>query len=114
MIPDMPAPDAAAELRSNTIKVVQYILRLRLSRARWDRVTEIIEAATAAAAADDLQGLRKATDELMLVSPVRVIKGDAVPAEPARQKIFERVNVLIDTLQSMQPASTDDADGEGR
>ena len=104
----------AADLRSSTIAVVQYILKLELPQARWERAAEIIEAAIAAAAADDLEGVRQAAGELMLVSPVRIIKGDGAPRESADQKVFERANVLIDTLQSMQPAPVEDTDCKER
>ncbi len=105
-------PDAATDLRASTLKIVAYILKLNLPQARWERVAEIIEAATEAAAADDLEGVRKAAGELMLVSPVRVIKGDGPATEPAGQKIFERANVLIDTLQSMRPPPAQDSGGK--
>ncbi len=114
MTADMHGQDAAADLRASTLRVVQYVLKLKLPRAGWERVAEAITAAAAAAVADDLEGLRRAADELMLVSPVRIIKGDAGPAEPADQKIFERANVLIVALQPMRPAATQDTDGKGR
>jgi DNA-binding SARP family transcriptional activator len=104
----------AADLRSSTLAVVQYTLRLKLPQAAWERVCEIIETAITATAAGDLESLRKAGGELMLVSPVRIIKGDGPPSEPADQKVFERANVLIDSLQSMRPASAEDADGKDR
>ena len=104
----------AADLRSSTLAVVQYTLRLKLQKATWERVAEIIETAIAATAAGDLESLRTAGGELMLVSPVRIIKGDGPPSESADQRIFERANVLIDSLQSMQPVATDDSDGMER
>ena len=111
---EMPADNHArdaADLRSSTLAVVQYTLRLKLPQASWERVAKIIETAITAIAAQDLAGLRIAGGELMLVSPVRIIKADGPPSEPADQRIFERANVLIDSLQSMRPASPEDADG---
>jgi hypothetical protein len=114
MTPDIHAQDVA-DLRSSTLAVVQYIQQLRLPQATWERVAEIIEAAIAAAAAGDTESLRKAAGELMLVSPVRIIKGDGPPNEPAGQRVFERANVLITALQSMQPASAEGTDStEGK
>jgi len=120
MTSDGPGRDAADrdtagdDLRASALVLVRYLLRLRLPRAKWEQVTGIIDAAIAAAAADDLAGLRKATNDLMLISPVRVVKGDGGVAEPAGQRIFERANVLIDHLQPMRPAVPEDEDGKVR
>ncbi len=113
MTADRQAQDTA-DLRSSTLTVVQYILRLKLPQATWERVAEIIETAIHAAAAADMESLRQATGELMLVSPVRIIKGDGPPNEPAAQKVFERANVLITALQPMQPAPAEGLDGKPR
>jgi len=104
--------DVLGGVSAGTVRIVQYILKLKLPPARWERVAEIIEAAIAAAAADDLEGLRRATDDLTLVGPVRIIKVDGVPAESAGQKIFERANVLIYALQPMQPTSAESKNAE--
>jgi hypothetical protein len=113
MTPDIHASDAA-DPRSSTLAVVAYILKLKLPHATWERVSEIIEAAITAADAGDLESLRETAGELMLVSPVRIIKGDGLPNEPAEQKVFERANVLITTLQSMRPAPAEGTDGKER
>lgn len=76
----------ADDLRASALKVVRYVLKLRLPPAGWDRVAQIFEAAIKAATADDLEGVRKATDDLMFVVPVRVVKGDGPPAEPGTAK----------------------------
>jgi hypothetical protein len=109
-------PDTAAEVLANTSALVGYTLRLQLTQAGWERVAEIIEAAIDAAAAGDLDGLRKATEALVLTSPARVIKPDGSPTASAGPELFERANVLIHALQSMQPASGEGAaqDGNGR
>lgn len=107
-------PRDAADLQSSTRAIVQYVQKLRLPRATWDRVAEIVEAAIIAVAADDTEGVRKAAGELMLVGPVRIIKGDGPPSGPADQKIFERTNVLITALQSMRTVPAEDAEGTQR
>lgn len=103
----------ADDLLVSTVRVVRYMLKLKLPPARWERVASIFEAAIDAAAANDLEGVRKAADALVLVSPVRIIKGDGPPAVPADQKISERANVLIFTLQSMRPESPASAQDKG-
>jgi hypothetical protein len=113
MTPDNHAYDNA-ELRASTIAAVRYVVKLKLPRARWELVAEIIKAAVAPAAAGNWERLRQATGELMLISPVRILKGDEQPIESADQRIFERTNVLIDSLQSMRPAAPDETDGTGR
>jgi hypothetical protein len=96
----------ATDVITNTSKVVEYILRLELTSARWSRVAGIIEAAIAAAQAGDLEGVQNARHELVLTSPARVIKPDGSPTTVVGQQIIERANVLIHTLQSMQPTPT--------
>jgi CATRA-Associated Small Protein len=109
------APDLDAdELRASTLRAVHYLLKLKLPQARWERVAQILETAIGAAAAGELARVRQATDDLMFVSPTRIVKADGLPAEPADQKIFERANVLIYALQSMQPAPDEDKDSGGR
>jgi hypothetical protein len=105
--------DPAEGLRASTLALVQYVLRLELPAARWEQVAGILATATEAARARDLDGIRKAQDDLMLVSPVRIIKGDGLATSPADQKIFERANVLIEALQSMRPPTEQDTGGNG-
>jgi hypothetical protein len=105
--------DTLGGLQADMVTAVRYVLKLRLPRARWERIAEIIEVAIAAAAARDRDGLRTATDDLMLVSPLRIVKGDGPPAEPAGKKIFERANVLIYALEPMRPAPAEDNGKEG-
>jgi hypothetical protein len=105
---------ADADLSAGALRIVQYILKLQLTRVKWNQVAEHIEAAIEAAAAGDLEGLRRATNDLMLASPVRIIKPDGATTEPADQKIFERANVLIHELQSMRPFPAEDKDSKRR
>jgi phosphate uptake regulator len=111
--PDQPAHDDD-DLRASALATVQYVVKLKLPPARWDRVAEIIEAALAALADDDGERLRQATGELMLITPVRIVKGDDKPINSADQKIFERANVLIGKLQPMRPPSSGESGGKGR
>jgi hypothetical protein len=97
-----------ATATASMMRVVEYVWRLELTQARWDRVAGIIETAIGATAARDPDGLRRAAEQLMLASPVRVIKPDGSPTASASPELLERTNVLIHSLQSMQPAS-----GEG-
>src|ERR1700760_3324495 len=99
-------------MAASAIRVVEYVKRLKLPAAKWERVGRPIEAAIEAAAAGDLEKLRWAMDELALASPVRVIKPDGSLATRADERIFERANVLIDSLQSMRRAAADESAGD--
>lgn len=114
----VPTPDKHvhddADLQASALATVQYVVKLKLPPARWDRVAEIIEAALAAIADDDGERLRQAAGELMLITPVRIVKGDDKPIKTADQRISERANVLIGKLQPMRPPSPGKSDGKGR
>jgi CATRA-associated small protein len=111
--PDQPAHDDD-DLKASVLAAVQYVVKLKLPPAQWDRVAEIIEAALAAIADDDGERLRQAAGELMLITPVRIVKGDDKPINSADQRIFERANVLIKKLEPMRPDSSGKSDGKGR
>lgn len=84
----------AAEVRAGALQVLDYILKLELTPARWDRLAGIIEVAIAAEAAADLDGLRQATAELELTGPVRVIRIGGTPVVPPPPPVRERLEVL--------------------
>jgi hypothetical protein len=102
------------DMASRAIRVVEYTMKLELPAAKWQRVEWSIEAAIEAAASGDLEKLRWAMDDLALASPVRVIRPDGSQVTRVDQKVFERANVLIHSLQSMQPAAGGEAADEGR
>lgn len=80
-----------AEIRASAIRVLDYILRLELAQARWDRVDGILALAVEAAAAGDLGTLRAATSQLRAIGPVRVIRIGGTPVGPPPPKVRERV-----------------------
>lgn len=103
-----------AEMASSAIRVVEYTMKLELSAPKWQRVEGTIEAAIEAAAAGDLEKLRRAMDDLALASPVRVIRPDGSQPTRADARIYERANVLIHYLEAMRPADAGQAAGEAR
>ena len=103
-----------ADMASSAIRVVEYTMKLELSAPKWQRVEGTIEAAIEAAAAGDLEKLRRAMDDLALASPVRVIRPDGSQPTRADARIYERANVLIHYLEAMRPAGTGQAAVEER
>jgi hypothetical protein len=100
----------AAEIRASALAVLDYILKLELTKARWERLAAIIEVAIAAEAAGDLDGLRQATAELELAGPVRVVRigGDPVVLPPPQ--VRERMDDLRDLMRNADAER--DEDGE--
>jgi len=92
--------DSGPTTRAAARDVLEYILRLELPEARWERLGVIIDLAIDAEAAGDLDGLAQATIELELAGPVRVIRigpGSAQPVPPP-PKVRERANQLIESV----------------
>lgn len=83
-------PDAG----TGALRVVDYVLRLELTQARWDRVDGLLKIAAEAAAAGDAVGLRTATNDLRAVGPVRVIRIGGIPVGPPPLKIRERADQM--------------------
>jgi hypothetical protein len=93
---------------SEALEILHDILAWRLTPGRWQLVGQIISSMATARAQGDLEDLRRATIDLELVSPVRVIKlgeEQAPPPEPLR----EQVNHLIHSLGE-DPAKPADGD----
>jgi hypothetical protein len=95
-------------IRPAAIQVLEYILRLELSPARWEQLAAIIDIAIDAEAAGDLAGLRAATVELELAGPVRVVRIGAAEAGPPPPKVRERANILVHKLESPKVEEKDD------
>jgi hypothetical protein len=103
--PNGHSPDRGT--REGARQVLEYILKLELAPARWERLAGLIEIAIDATEAGDLDGLRQATVELELAGPVRVIRIGDTPVVPPPPKVRERVNYLVDALRA---ADTEDED----
>ena len=95
--------------RASILRVLDYILQLELTQARWERVNGILAIAVEAAAAGDLGGLREAMDNLRTIGPVRVIRIGGAPVGPPPPKVREREEDLRRTVKAA--AGRDDKDG---
>jgi hypothetical protein len=107
----MTEPDGSSldrGIRADALEVLEYILKLELTPARWERLAGLIEAAIDAEAAGDTHGLRQATVELELAGPVRVIRIGDTPAVPPPPKVRERVNYLVHELRTAGAAGEDE------
>jgi hypothetical protein len=94
---DTEPADTRQQAESEALEILHDILAWRLTAGRWELVGQIIGSMATAQAQGDLADLRRATIDLELVSPVRVIKlgeTQVPPPEPLR----EQVNHLIHSL----------------
>jgi hypothetical protein len=82
---------SADEIRASAIRVLDYLLRLELTQARWDRVDGILAIAHEAAGAGDSGTLAAAISQLGTIGPVRVIRIGGTPVGPPPPKVRERV-----------------------
>lgn len=76
------------------VRVLDYILRLELTEARWNRVDGILANAVEAAAAGDAGTLRTTMSQLRAIGPVRVIRIGGTLVGPPPVKIRERVEQI--------------------
>jgi hypothetical protein len=97
-------------IRGDALQVLEYILKLELAPARWERLAGLIEIAIDAEAAGDTDGLRQATIELELAGPVRVIRIGDAPAVPPPPRVRERVNYLVHELRTAGAAAEGEDD----
>jgi hypothetical protein len=108
----MTVPDGGARdpgLQATVLRVLDYLLRLELTEARWERVDGILAIASDAAAAGDLTGLRAAANELRAIGPVRVIRIGGTPVGPPPVKVRERADLLRAVVMA---ASSGEGEGE--
>lgn len=102
-------------IRSAALQVLDDLLQLRLTEARWERVAGILGITAEAAAAGDLGTLRTAAKELQMVGPVRIIRIGSTPVGPPPVKVRERVELIrgllesADASQEQGKGSADDA-----
>lgn len=95
--------------QGSVLRVLDYLLRLELTEARWERIDGILTIAAGAAAAGDISGLRAATNELRAIGPVRVIRIGGTPVGPPPVKVRERADLL---RAAVTAASSGEAEGE--
>ena len=99
------------EAQASIFRVLDYILELELSQARWERVSDMLAIAIEAAAAGDLGGLRGAMSELLAVGPVRVIRISGGPVGPPPPKVRERQDALRQAVRVLPATGPGDEDG---
>jgi hypothetical protein len=100
-----------AEIRASTIRVLDYILRLELTDARWGRVDDILAIAVEAASAGDLGTVRAATSQLRAIGPVRVIRIGSAPVGTPPLKVRERVEQIRVAFQTADDAGENEGKG---
>jgi hypothetical protein len=99
-----------AEILASTIRVLDYVLRLELTEARWVRVDDILAIAVEAGASGDFGTLRAATSQLRAIGPVRIIRIGGTPVGPPPVKVRERVEQVRIAVEAA--GSTGDEDGK--
>jgi hypothetical protein len=100
-----------AEIRASAIRVLDYILRLELTEARWNRVDGILSIAVEAGAAGDFGTLWTATSQLRAIGPVRVIRIGGTPVRPPPPKVRERIERV--RVAVVAAGDTGEEDGKG-
>jgi hypothetical protein len=103
--------ESDSSIRDAAIRVLDYILRLELTQARWDRVDDIVAVAVEAAAAGDFGTLRAATSQLHAIGPVRVIRIGGTPVGPPPPKVRERIEHMRVAVETA--GDTGEEDGKG-
>jgi hypothetical protein len=97
--------------RASIFRVLDYVLQIELTQARWERVGDILAIAIEAAAAGDLDGVLGAVNELRAIGPVRVIRIGGTQVGPPPPTVREREDVLRQAL--MPPATEPEAKDGG-
>lgn len=90
--------DARLQAESEALEILHDLRDWHLTPGRWELVKEIIASMTAAIARGDVAALQRATTDLELVSPVRIIKMGEPPQGPPPEQVREQVNHLIHSL----------------
>jgi hypothetical protein len=99
-------------IRAAALRVLDYLLRLELTEARWERVDGILATATEAVAAGDLAVLRAATNELRAVGPVRVIRIGGTPVGPPPLRVRERAELMRAAVMAAHDTADDDEEND--
>lgn len=99
--PARPAEDGTPE---EALETLGDVLMWQLAPARWEAVQTAIAAVEAAHAAGDAIALRRATVELELLAPIRITRIGDEPTVPAPERIRERTNQLIHSLEAASAA----------
>jgi hypothetical protein len=89
---------ARRQAEAEALEILHDLRDWRLTPSRWDLVGQIIASMTAAAAEGDVAALQRATTDLELVSPVRIIKIGETPQGPPPDPVREQANRLIHSL----------------
>lgn len=99
------------EARVDALDVLRDLVDWRLTPARWDeQVGPLVDAMADAWATGDAVAFVKATADLELASPVRVIKIGSTEGAPPPDPVRERRNHLVHSLgETVQPGRDVDA-----
>jgi|HubBroStandDraft_5_1064220.scaffolds.fasta_scaffold246073_2 hypothetical protein len=94
------------QVLQDAVLVLEDLLTMELSPARWEGVAGILEALAAEVAAGDLSNLAEATIQLELAGPVRLTRIGAMPTEPPPPRVRERINQLVHSLSGKEVNGT--------
>jgi hypothetical protein len=98
--------DHPQQVLQDAVHVLEDLLLLELSPARWEGIAGILEALATEVAASDLSNLTEATIQLELAGPVRITRIGAMPTEPPPPRVRERINQLIHSLSGKDTNDT--------
>lgn len=100
------------DAREDALDVLQDALVWRLTGGRWRAVEQALEAIAGALAAGDSTVFRAAVCDLELAGPVRAVRVEDASTLPAPQRVRERINELVHTLDGSRRADRRDGDDD--
>jgi hypothetical protein len=86
--------------RASALTSLRLALLWSMARERWDDVGHLVESMSTALAGGDAAAFRRAAGDLLVAGPKRVTGVGDTPTEPVPEKIRERLNELIHTLDT--------------
>jgi CATRA-associated small protein len=103
-----------AEVRAEALDVVSDALQWQLAQTRWDAIEQILTEMGAALATGDADALAKATAELELAGPLRILRISATPIVAADPRVRDQLNQLVFSLGGTSAGPGEPQDKGGR
>jgi hypothetical protein len=107
--PPTPGPGALpSSLKADIVDIVSDVLQWRLTEARWKQVEQLVNALHEALQTASLEAVEKATADLELASPLRIIPIGTPPLEPPESQLRGIVvRIVHDLGEGSRPSLKD-------
>lgn len=100
------------DVREDALDVLQDVLVWRLTGSRWRAVEQALEMMAGALTVGDSAVFRAAIYDLELAGPVRAVRVEDASTLPVPQRVWERINELVHTLDGSRRADRRDGDDD--